>query len=214
MGRISNGCVVARVRWLTHTGREASPSGLKSVGAKRVGERCIRVDFRRVSEAGFAAQPIIEQAESPDTLSIFAQDPLPLRLCTFAPLRSFPPTAGISARDPLPLRLCTFAPLRSFLPTAGISSRDTLPLRLCTFASLRSFLPTALRAVFPLAPPAPYSPSQSPGGEGEPSGLGGCDGIVVDRSWGEWLFGFSPEGGTWTAGVRKPPDLGNHPGTS
>jgi hypothetical protein len=34
-----------------------------------------------VSEAGFAAQPIIEQAESPDTLSIFAQDPLPLRLC-------------------------------------------------------------------------------------------------------------------------------------
>jgi hypothetical protein len=44
--------------------------------------------------------------------------------------------------------------------------------------------------------------------------LGASDGIVVDRYWGEWLLGFSPEGGTWTAGVRKPPDLGNHPGTS
>ena len=28
----------------------------------------------------------------------------------------------------------------------------------------------ALRAVGPLSPPAPYSPGQSPGGEGEPSG--------------------------------------------
>jgi hypothetical protein len=124
MGRISNGCVVARVRWLTHTGREVSPSGLKSGGAKRFGGRCIRVDFRRMSEAGFAAQPIIEQGEAPDTFLISAQDPLPLRLCTFAPLRSF--------------------------------------------------LLVALRAVFPLTPPAPYSPSQSPGGEGEPSGLGGA----------------------------------------
>ena len=26
-----------------------------------------------------------------------------------------------------------------------------------------------------------------------------------------WLFGFSPEGDTRTAGVRKPPDLGAHP---
>jgi hypothetical protein len=30
----------------------------------------------------------------------------------------------------------------------------------------------ALRAVFPLTPPAPFSPSQSPGGEGEPSDCG------------------------------------------
>jgi len=28
---------------------------------------------------------------------------------------------------PYPLRLCAFAPLRSFLPTAGISSLDLLP---------------------------------------------------------------------------------------
>jgi hypothetical protein len=136
-------------------------------------------------------KPIIEQGEAPDTLSILARDPLPLRLCAFAPLRSFLLTAGISARDPLPSRLCTFAPLRSFLLTAGISARDPLPSRLCTFAPLRSFLlvagisardplpsrlcfQKALRAVFPLTPPAPYSPSQSPGGEGEPSGLGGC----------------------------------------
>jgi hypothetical protein len=29
-----------------------------------------------------------------------------------------------------------------------------------------------------------------------------------DRCWriGKWLFGFSPEGGIVTAGVRKPPD--------
>ena len=41
-------------------------------------------------------KPIIEQGESPNTFLIFARDPL----------------------HPLPLRLCTFAPLRSFLPTA------------------------------------------------------------------------------------------------
>ena len=55
MGRISNGCVVARVRWLTHTGRGVSPSGLKSGGAKRFGGVHIRIDFRRVGEVGFAA---------------------------------------------------------------------------------------------------------------------------------------------------------------
>ena len=71
--------------------------------------------------------PPIEHGKSPDTFFIFAQDPLPLRLCTFAPLRSFLPTAGISAQDPLPLRLCTFAPLRSFLPTSGVSALDLLP---------------------------------------------------------------------------------------
>ena len=53
----------------------------------------IRVDFRRVSEAAFAAQPTIEQGDSPDTFLIVPRDPLPLRLCTFAPLRSFPPTS-------------------------------------------------------------------------------------------------------------------------
>ena len=97
------------------------PARLLLLGTSRLGARlCIHV-FRRLGEAGFAAQTSTEQGESPDTLLIFARDPLPLRLCTFA--------------------------------------------------SLRSFLPTALRAVFPLTPPAPYSPSQSPGGEGEPSGL-------------------------------------------
>ena len=30
---------------------------------------------------------------------------------------------------------------------------------------------TALRALSPLIPPAPYSPGQSPGGEGGPSGI-------------------------------------------
>ena len=34
-----------------------------------------------------------------------------------------------------------------------------------------STIKTALRAVGPLIPPAPYSPSQSPGGEGVPSGF-------------------------------------------
>jgi hypothetical protein len=79
-----------------------------------------------LDEPSFGPAPAIEQGESPDTFLISARDLLPLRLCTFAPLRSFLPTAGISARDPLPLRLCTFAPLRSFLPAAGISSRDPL----------------------------------------------------------------------------------------
>jgi hypothetical protein len=27
---------------------------------------------------------------------------------------------------------------------------------------------------------------------------------LFDWTWGIWLFGFSPEGGTRTAGVRKP----------
>ena len=82
-------------------------------------------------EAGFAAQPTIEHGESPDTFLI-------------------------SARDPLPLRLCTFAPLRSFLPTAG---------------SLREIhYQTAFRAVAPHPLTRPLPPSQSPGGEGGPSG--------------------------------------------
>ena len=98
------------------------PARMLRLGTSRLGVcLCIHI-FRRVGEADFAAQTSTEQGESPDTLSILARDPLPLRLCTFA--------------------------------------------------SLRSFLPTALRAVFPLAPPRPLSPSQSPGGEGEPSGLG------------------------------------------
>ena len=68
-----------------------------------------------LDEPSFGPAPAIEQGESPDTFLISARDLLPLRLCTFAPLRSFLPTAGISALDPLPLRLCAFAPLRSFL---------------------------------------------------------------------------------------------------
>jgi hypothetical protein len=36
---------------------------------------------------------------------------------------------------------------------------------------------------------------------------------LFDWTWGIWLFGFSPEGGTRTAGVRKPPDLEAHPKT-
>jgi hypothetical protein len=59
---------------------EESPSGLEV--------------FRRVGEAGFAAQPTTEHGESPETFLISARDPLPLRLCTFAPLRSFLPAAG------------------------------------------------------------------------------------------------------------------------
>ena len=41
---------------------------------------CIHV-FRRVGEAGFAAQPTIERGESPDDFFNSARDPLPLRLC-------------------------------------------------------------------------------------------------------------------------------------
>jgi len=36
---------------------------------------------------------------------------------------------------------------------------------------------------------------------------------LFDGTWGIWLFGFSPEGGTRIAGVRKPPDLEAHPKT-
>jgi len=78
-----------------------------------------------------------------------------------------PDTFLISARS------ATFASLRSFLPTAGNSARDLLTQ-------------TALRAVFPLTPPAPYSPGQSPGGEGEPSGL------EVFRRVGEAGFAAQP----------------------
>ena len=100
-------------------------------GSQAVWGGCIRIDFRRVSEAGFTAQTPTEQGESPDTLSILARDPLPLRLCTFAPLRSFPPTAGISARDPLPLRLCTFRAFAFFSSnslTRGLPPHPPRPL--------------------------------------------------------------------------------------
>jgi hypothetical protein len=119
-------------------------------------------------------KPIIEQGEAPDTLSILARDPLPLRLCAFAPLRSFLLTAGISARDPLPSRLCTFAPLRSFLLVAGISARDPLPSRLCTFAPLRSFLPKGLTRGLPPHPPRPLLPQPKPWGRGGAKRFGGC----------------------------------------
>ncbi len=47
-----------------------------------------------MGEAGFAAQPTIANVgELPDTFLISARDPLPLRLCTFASLRSFLPVA-------------------------------------------------------------------------------------------------------------------------
>jgi hypothetical protein len=61
---------------------------------------------RRLGAACCAAQTTTDHGKSPDTFLISAQDPLPLRLCAFAPLRSFPPAAGISTGDPLPLRLC------------------------------------------------------------------------------------------------------------
>jgi len=77
-----------------------------------------------------------------------------------------------------------------------------------TYPRLEVTTQGALRAVFPLRP----QPMAL--GRGGAKRFEGCNGILVDQSWGEWLFGFSPEGGTWTAGVRKPPDLGNHPYTS
>ena len=149
MGRISNGCVVARVRWLTHTGREVSPSGLKSGGAKRFGECAFGLFFVGWVKRALPRKPIIEQGEAPDTLSILARDPLPLRLCAFAPLRSFLLTAGISARDPLPSRLCTFAPLRSFLPKG-------------------------LTRGLPPHPPRPLLPQPKPWGRGGAKRFGGC----------------------------------------
>jgi hypothetical protein len=74
-------------------------------------------------------------------------------------------------------------------------------LYLCVFAPLRLCVPffqRALRAVLPLTPP-PYLPQPKPWGRGGAKRFEGADGIVVDRLWVEWLFGFSPEGGTWTA---------------
>jgi hypothetical protein len=77
------------LRAKTGSRREGGPSGLEV--------------FRRLgNKAGCAAQTAIDHGKSPDTFLILAQDPLPLRLCTFAPLRSFLPAAGMSARDPLP----------------------------------------------------------------------------------------------------------------
>jgi hypothetical protein len=68
-----------------------------------------------------------------------------------------------------------------------------------TYPRLEVTTQGALRAVFPLTPPRPLLPEPKPWGRGGAKRLGASDGIVVDRSWGEWLFGFSPEGGTWTA---------------
>jgi hypothetical protein len=81
----------------------------KALGAR--GSQAVGFAFwvlicRRLGGACCAAQPTNEHGKSPDTFLISARDPLPLRLCAFAPLRSFLPAAGISARDPLPLRLC------------------------------------------------------------------------------------------------------------
>ena len=63
------------------------PARMLRLGSSRLGVRlCIHV-FRRVGEAGFAAQPTIERGESPDDFFNSARDLLPLRLCVFAPLR-------------------------------------------------------------------------------------------------------------------------------
>jgi hypothetical protein len=120
------------------------PARMLRLGSSRLGVRlCIHV-FRRLVQAGFAAQPTIERGESPDEFLI-------------------------SARDLLPLRLCTFASLRSFLPAAG---------------SLREiYYPNSLTRGLP---PRPLSPSQSPGGEGGPSGL------EVFRRVGEAGFAAQP----------------------
>ena len=48
-----------------------------------------------------------------------------------------------------------------------------------------------------------------PGSSGLRTPAGKCrlPGLKTDASaLGKWLFGFSPEGGIGTAGVRKPPD--------
>ena len=81
-----------------------------------------------LDEPSFGPAPAIEQGESPDTFLISAHDPLPLRLCAFAPLRSFLPAAGISARDPLPkepyARFSRPLPLRFFPPANGQPAID------------------------------------------------------------------------------------------
>ena len=119
------------------------PARTLRLGSSRLGEcLCIHV-FRRVVEAGFASQPTIERGISPDNFSI-------------------------SARDLLPLRLCTFASLRFYLPAAG-SLRE---IHYQTDGSLREIhYPNSLTRGHPPRPPRPLSPSQSPGGEGGPSGL-------------------------------------------
>ena len=148
--RIQNGCVLASIRWLMHTGREVPPSGLKPGAGVRGGPSGLKVFCRLGKNAGCAAQTTIEHGESPDAFLIFAQDPLPLRLCAFAPLRSFLPAARISARDPLPLRLCV-----PFFQQPG-SLREIHYL--CAFAFLssssrdlcaRSTTQRGLRLVFP-----------------------------------------------------------------
>ena len=56
-----------------------------------------------LDEPSFGPAPAIEQGESPDTFLISARDLLPLRLCTFAPLRSFLPTSLTRGLAPTPL---------------------------------------------------------------------------------------------------------------
>jgi hypothetical protein len=101
-----------------------------------------------LDEPLFGPASAIEQAKSPDTFLIFAPDLLPLRLCTFAPLRSFLPTAGISARDPLPkqpyARSCPSPPPPPTPPAKALGARGS-------------------QAVWG---GCAYSSSQSPGGEG------------------------------------------------
>jgi hypothetical protein len=58
-----------------------------------------------LDEPPFGLASAIEHGKPPDTFLISSRDPLTLRLCAFAPLRSFLPTSGISARDPLPKEL-------------------------------------------------------------------------------------------------------------
>ena len=65
------------------------PARMLRLGSSRLGARPCNLVFRRMGEASFASQTTAEQGESLDTLSISARDLLPLRLCTFAPLRSF-----------------------------------------------------------------------------------------------------------------------------
>ena len=107
-----------------------------------------------LDEPSFGPAPAIEQGESPDTFLISARDLRPLRLCTFAPLRSFLPTAGVSARDPLPLRLWAFAPLRSFLLFQQPGSLREI------------HYPKSLTRGLPPHPPRPLLPQPKPWGRG------------------------------------------------
>jgi hypothetical protein len=60
-----NGCVVARVRWLTHTGREVSPSGLKSGGAKRFRVRHLPPSQSPCGSQGVRSLPFVGGVQLP-----------------------------------------------------------------------------------------------------------------------------------------------------